>query len=98
MTNRNSLLGRSRPKERLSSEEISALDKAAAPEPRPQPAPKPEKARGKAEKVTVGQSALTFRWAVNYPSCGHKAAGSVVPQPGQRLARCGNCRKIIHLA
>ena len=47
MTNRNSLLGRSRPKEKLSREEIAALDKVTAPEPRPQHASKPEKPAGK---------------------------------------------------
>ena len=95
MTRRNSLLGRSRPKEKLSREEIAALDKVTAPEPRPQPAPKPEKAKGKGEKVTVGISALTFRWIVNCPSCGHKAGGNEIPQPGQRLARCGNYNMIM---
>ena len=41
MTNRNSLLGRSKPRERLTKEEITALDKAtaaAAPAPKPPPA------------------------------------------------------------
>ena len=50
---------------------------------------------GKLQKVTVGISALTFRWNVNCPSCGHKAGGNGIPQPDQRLARCG---EIIHLA
>ena len=71
MTNRNLLLGRSRPSEKLSREEIAALDKATV--------PKPEKA--KPEKVPVGISALAFRWIVNCPSCGHKGGGSGIPQP-----------------
>ena len=38
MTNRNSLLGRSRPREKLTREEIAALDKATVP---PAPPAKP---------------------------------------------------------
>ena len=73
MTNKNLLFSRSTPKEKLSREEIAALDKVTAPEPMPQPAPKPEKAKGKAEKVTVGISALAFRWIVNCKKVIHLA-------------------------
>ena len=54
MTNKNLLLGRPRPKGKLSREEIAALDRVTTPEPRPQPAPEGEKA---------GVSRRRLRWA-----------------------------------
>ena len=47
MTNRNLLLGRSKPSEKLTREEIAALDKVTVPEPKPQPSSKPAKPPGK---------------------------------------------------
>ena len=102
MTNRNSLLGRSRPADRLSKTDRQALDKATAEQaPKPPPAaktpantPSPSNA-GKETKVPKNQ--LKFHWTTECPSCGFKVAGHGEPQPGQRLARCGRCKLAIFL-
>ena len=108
MTNRNSLLGRSRPAERLTRDEKAALDRADAP---PQPKSPPVRARppkapdakaleadntGKQTKVKKAQ--MKSHWTVNCPECGFKVSGGGDPQPGQRLARCGRCKVHIFLA
>ena len=100
MTNRNVLLGRSKPSERLTREEIAALDQAAVPEPKPQPTSKPEKPPGKkggGQQRTVRRDLLKFRWSVECPACGFKVAGEGQPKPGQRLARCGRCKVVLVL-
>ena len=108
MTNRNSLLGRSRPSDRLSKADREALERAAA-EPAPTQAPtkpapaKPAPAGNNAPLANVGkdrsvrQSQLKFHWTTECPACGFKVAGSGNPQPGQRLARCGRCKLNIYL-
>ena len=86
MPDRNSLLGRSRPNEKLSKEEIAALDKVTSTPPRPQPASTLAKpADGK--KLRVPAKALNFHWTTLCPSCGRKTAGQGIPKSGQRLAK-----------
>ena len=108
MTNRNSLLGRSRPADRLSKADREALERAAA-----EPAPKPPQAKPEPAKTepaginappanvgkdgTVRQDQLKFHWTTECPACGFKVAGGGNPQPGQRLARCGRCKLNIYL-
>ena len=108
ITNRNSLLGRSRPAERLSKADREALERAAA-----EPAPKPPQAKPTSAKTapaennappanvgkdgTVRQDQLKFHWTTQCPSCQFKVSGSGNPQPGQRLARCGRCKLNIYL-
>ena len=89
MTNRNLLLGRSKPSERLNREEIAALDKVAAP---PAPPPKPPEKKGGGPQRMVRRDLLKFRWSLECPSCGFKVTGDGQPKPGQRLARCGRCK------
>ena len=102
MNNRNSLLGRSRPAERLSKTDRAAPDRAAEEQaPRPPPAAKtpatnqPPSNAGKEEKVRKNQ--LKFHWTTECPACGFKVAGNGEPKPGQRLARCGRCKLNIFL-
>ena len=79
MTNRNSLLGRSRPADRLSKTDGEALDKAIA-EPAPKPPPAPEvpantpspSNAGKETKVRKNQ--LKFHWTTECPACVSRAA------------------------
>ena len=97
MTNRNSLLGRSRPRERLTKEEVAALEKATAP-----PTPKPRQAKPPENKTsgtqrTVRKNLMKFHWTVECPACGFKVAGTGNPRPGQRLARCGRCKIALFL-
>ena len=102
MTNRNSLLGRSRPAERLSKTDRAALERATT-----EPAPKPEPVKptpattptpSNAEKEgRVRKSQLKFHWTTECPACGFKVSGSGEPQPGQRLARCGRCKLALFL-
>ena len=102
MTNRNSLLGRSRPADRLSKSDREALDRADGEQaPKPPPAaktpattPSPSNA-GKEGKVRKNQ--LKFHWITECPACGFKLGGSGDPKPGQRLARCGRCKLAIFL-
>ena len=102
MNNRNSLLGRSRPVDRLSKTDRAALDRAAEEQaPKPPPAaktpattPSPSNA-GKEGRVRKNQ--LKFRWTTECPACGFKVAGNGDPKPGQRLARCGRCKLAIFL-
>ena len=99
MTNRNLLLGRSKPSERLTREEITALDKATVPS---APAttsakPKPPGNRGGGQQRMVRRDLLKFRWSLDCPGCGFKVTGEGQPKPGQRLARCGRCKVVLVL-
>ena len=90
---RDGLLGRPRSGERLSSAEVAALDQPLASPPKPA-----AKQSVGAEKVNVKLSSLTWRWQVLCPRCGFKASGEGSPSPGQRLARCGGCKRTLYLA
>ena len=96
MTNRNSLLGRSRPSEKLTREQLAALDQVTAPPVSPAPPPKqPAKPPGQKSGGTqrkVQKDLLKFRWSIECPDCGFKVTGNGQPRPGQRLARCGRCK------
>ena len=94
MTNRNLLLGRPKPSEKLTREEIAALDQAAAP---PAPPAKPPGKKGGGQQRTVRRDLLKFRWSLECPGCGFKATGDGQPKPGQRLARCGRCELVLVL-
>ena len=99
MANRNALLGRSRPREKLTREEITALDKATVP---PAPATTPAKPtppgnRGGGPQRMVRRDLLKFRWSLECPGCGFKVTGDGQPKPGQRLARCGRCKVVLVL-
>ena len=108
MTNRNSLLGRSRPADRLSKADREALEGAVA-EPAPTQAPtktaqaKTAPAGNTTRPANIGkdgqvrQDQLKFHWTTECPACGFKVAGSGYPQPGQRLARCGRCKITLFL-
>ena len=103
MSNRNSLLGRSRPEDRLSKADREALERATK-EPAPSQAPpklppaKPAPAGNTRTPANVGkdgtvrQDQLRFHWTTECPACGFKVAGNGNPQAGQRLARCGHCK------
>ena len=95
MSNRNSLLGRSRPSEKLTREQLAALDKATVPPvplvPPAPPAPPPERKSGGTQRK-VQRDLLKFRWSIECPDCGFKVTGNGQPRPGQRLARCGRCK------
>ena len=96
MSNRNSLLGRSKPSEKLTGEELAALDKVTVPAvpptpPTNQPAKPPEK-KGGGKQRKVRKDLLKFRWSIECPDCGFKVTGNGQPRPGQRLARCGRCK------
>ena len=93
MSNRNSLLGRSKPSEKLTREELSALDKVTVPPapPAKQPAKPPEQKSGGTQQK-VHRDLLKFRWSIECPDCGFKVTGNGQPRPGQRLARCGRCK------
>ena len=95
MTNRNLLLGRSKPSEKLSREEIAALDQVTTP-PAP-PAKPPGKTGGGHQQRMVRRVLLKFRWSLECPGCGFKVTGEGQPAPGQRLARCGRCKVVLVL-
>ena len=113
MTNRNSLLGRSRPADRLSKADREALEREAADPAHTQAPTKPPTAKPAPAKTapavnntgpanagkdgTVRQDQLKFHWTTECPACGFKVAGGGNPQPGQRLARCGRCKLNIFL-
>ena len=94
MANRNALLGRSRPREKLTREEIAARDKATVP---PVPPPKPSGKNGGGPQRMVRRDLLKFRWSLECPGCGFKVTGDGQPKPGQRLARCGRCKVVLVL-
>jgi hypothetical protein len=93
MMNRDGLLGRPRVGERLLPVAIAALDKPLEPLPK-----RTVKPASKAERVNVQASAITWRWQVICPKYGFKASGDGVRGPGQRLARCGGCKRSMYLA
>ena len=90
MTNRNVLLGRSKPSEKLTREEIAALDKVTVP-------PVPPGKKGGGPQQMVRRDLLKFRWSLECPGCGFKVTGDGQPKPGQRLARCGRCKVVLVL-
>ena len=94
MTNRNSLLGRSKPSEKLSREEIAALDRVTVPS--GPPTKPPGKKVGGPQRM-VRKDLLQFRWSLECPGCGFKVTGDGQPKPGQRLARCGRCKLVLVL-
>ena len=94
MTNRNLLLGRSKPSEKLTRTEIAVLDKVTAP---PAPPAKPPGNKGGGQQRTVRRDLLKFRWNLDCPGCGFKVTGDGQPKPGQRLARCGRCKVVLVL-
>ena len=96
MTNRNLLLGRSKPSEKLTREEIATLDQAAAP-PAPPAKPGPSGKKGGGQQRMVRREILKFRWSLECPGCGFKVTGEGQPKPGQRLARCGRCKVVLVL-
>ena len=93
MTNRN-MLGWSRPREKLSKEEIANLDEVTVP---PAPPAKPPGKKGGGPQRMVRRDLLKFRWSLECPGCGFKVTGDGQPQPGQRLARCGRCKVVLVL-
>ena len=98
MTNRNSLLGRSKPREKLTREEIAALDEVTVPPvPPAKPPGKPPGKKGGGTQRMVRKDLLKFHWSLECPGCGFKATGEGQPQPGQRLARCGRCKVVLVL-
>ena len=97
MTNRNLLLGRSKPSEKLSREEIAALDKVTAPPAAPAPPAKPSGKKGGGPQRMVRRDLLKFRWSLECPGCGFKVTGDGQPKTGQRLARCGRCKVVLVL-
>ena len=102
MSNRNSLLGRSKPSEKLTREQLAALDKVTVPAvlpapPTNQPAKPPEQKNGGTQRK-VRRDLLKFRWSIECPDCGFKVTGNGEPRPGQRLARCGRCKVALFLA
>ena len=94
MAKRTSLLGRSRPSEKLTREEVAALDKAIL---SPELPAKPPGNRGNGPQRMVPKDLLTFRWSLECPGCGFKVNGDGQPRPGQRLARCGRCKEVLVL-
>ena len=67
MTNRNVLLGRSKPSEKLTGEEIAALDKATTPPAPTTPPAKPPGKKGGGQQRTVRRDLLKFRWSLELP-------------------------------
>ena len=94
MTSRNLLLGRSKPSDKLTREEVAALDKVTAP---PVPPAKPPGKKGGGSPRMVRRDLLKFRWSLECPGCGFKVTGEGQPKPGQRLARCGRCKLVLVL-
>ena len=92
MSNRNSLLGRSKPSEKLTGEELAALNKVTVPPVLPAPPAKPPGQKGGGTQRKVHRDLLKFRWSIECPDCGFKVTGNGQPRPGQRLARCGRCK------
>ena len=83
MTNRNLLLGRSKPSEKLSREEIVALDRVTAPPALPA---KPPKATGKTgggqQQRMVRRDLLKFRWSFECPVAVSRSPARASPSPG----------------
>ena len=96
MTNRNLLLGRSKTSEKLTREEIAALDKVTVP-PAPPAKPNLTGKKGGGTQRMIRKDLLKFRWSFECPGCGFKVTGDGQPKPGQRLARCGRCKVVLVL-
>ena len=94
MTNRASQLGRSRPSEKLTSEEVAALDKASVPT---APPAKPHGNKGGGPQRMVPKALLKFRWSIECPGCGFKVTGDGQPRPEQHLARWGSGKLVLVL-
>ena len=94
MSKRASLVGRSRPSEKLTREEVAALDKAIL---SPEPPAKPPGNKGNGPQRMVPKDLLTFRWSLECPGYDFKVTGDGQPHPGQRLARCGRCKEVLVL-
>ena len=86
MTNRNLLLGRSKPSEKLTAPPVP-----------PTPAAKPPGKKGGGPQRMVRKDLLQFRWSLECPGCGFKVTGDGQPKHGQRLARCGRCKVALFL-
>ena len=97
MTNRNLLLGRSKPSEKLTREEVAALDQVTAAPAAPAPPAKPPGKKGGGPQRMVRRDLLKFRWSLECPGCGFKVTGDGQPKSGQRLARCGRCKVVLVL-
>ena len=82
MTNRNSLLGRSGPTDRLSKQEIQALDHAAAPAVPKAATAQPPQNKNIGKEAKVKRALLKCHWTMECPECEFKVAGS-----GQSPAR-----------
>ena len=80
MTNRNLLLGRSKPSERLSREEIAALDQSTAP-PAPPARPKPPAMKGGGQQTTRSMSTTCRARSRATPS--RKASRGSAPPPAR---------------
>ena len=76
MAKRTSLLGRSRPSEKLTGDEIAVLDKVALP---PGPPAKPPENRGSGLKLKVRKDLLKFRWSLECPGCGFRSPAMANP-------------------
>ena len=52
------------------------------------------------EHVRVNAEAVTWSWAwqVRCPRCGFKLSGDGSRSPGERIARCGSCKRVLVLA
>ena len=96
MTNRNSLLGRSKASEKLTRAEIAAFDQTAA-SPTPPVNPKPPGKKGSNQQRMIRRDLLKFRWSLACPGCGFKVNGEGQPKPGQRLARRGRGKAVLVL-
>ena len=94
MTNKASQLGRSIPSEKLTREEVAALDRATR---TPETPAKPPENGGSGLKLKVRMDMLRFRWSLECPGCGFKVNGDGQPQLGNRLARCGRCKVVLVL-
>ena len=78
MAKRTSLLGRSRPSEKLTREEIAALDKVIL---SPETLAKPPENNAIGLKLKVGKNLFKFRWSLECPGCGFKVTGDGNPSP-----------------
>lgn len=103
MNNRQSLLGRSRPGERLSKQDREALEQIpeqtpASKEPTPVATTQAEVPSNTGKNAKVPKASLKYHWTTECPACGFKVAGSGEPKVGRRLARCGRCKLNLFLA
>ena len=80
MTNKNLLLGRSKPSEKLTREEIAALDKATVP-PAP-PAKRADRKKGGGPQQMVRRDLLKFAGASSAPAAVSRSPAMASPSPG----------------